>query len=63
MSLLAEIQAEYESEHYGYKLMIKSLLLKLMTVILRCFNMDDQTPRLTDGNETGKLRNTLDAIE
>ncbi|MCK5129638.1 MAG: AraC family transcriptional regulator [Clostridiales bacterium] len=62
IAILNEIQQEYLAKEHGYKLMIKSLLLKLMTVILRCFNMDDQTPRLTDANETGKLRNTFEYI-
>lgn len=42
ISTLLEIEDEYKSMRTGYELMIKSLLLKLMTLIIRYFKINNE---------------------
>lgn len=65
VDILMEIEDEFINKTDGYKLMIKSLLLKLMTTIIRYFKQDaqEESGQKVSGINAQKLKCVLEYIE
>ncbi len=64
-TVLAEIEQEYELQGKGYELMIKSLLLKVMTLIIRHFSAGETlyTEEVVSKNATEQIKEVIEYIE
>lgn len=64
-SVLHEIEAEFSLFEKGYELMIKSLLLKFMTLIIRYFSIEEQTSSedVVSKNATLQIKEVIEYME
>lgn len=64
-AILSEIEHEYEIRDNGYELMIKSLLLKFLTLIIRYFSKyeNEKTHDKVSSKAAEKIRNAVSYIE
>lgn len=65
IKILAEIEQEYSSMNKGYELIIKSLLLKFMSLIIRYFSVEEcsYVKEISSVPVSDKIRNILIYIE
>ena len=65
IDVLSEIEAEFSLSEKGYELMIKSLLLKFMTLIIRYFSLDEkpESEEVVSKTATLQIKEVIEYIE